>query len=54
MDMVEHKIPQLIGAEEGLGGLDRVDIMRVALWRNEISTTNMVSVNTSTYLVLQP
>lgn len=54
MDVVEHEIPQLVGSKEGLGGLDRVDIMRVALWRNEISTTNIVSVNASTYLVLQP
>lgn len=53
MNMVEYEIPQLVGAKERLGGLDRVDIMRVALWHDKVSTTDMVLVNASTYLVLQ-
>lgn len=31
MDVVEHEIPQLVGSKEGLGGLDRVDVVSVAL-----------------------
>jgi hypothetical protein len=56
VDMVEDKVPQLVRAKEGLGGLDRVDIVRVALRRGRHGSALPFRFlfKASTYLILQP